>query len=169
MALGSSMLAMIRAAQPQWMQVLTSMLKTQLRGCAQPIERRRWSGVRASRLALVDSASVAGLLADIAVESHFVFAFSHRNHDSPPSFALREAVPASCQIFPGYHCGGNIRVCSGVRPDTGARGIEFNDSRQTSLEISSTWQRGNRARPRRCRRGACRPTRAGVRRTTRPP
>jgi len=48
MAVGSSMLATIRSAPPQWMQVLTSMLKTRLRRCAQVIERRRSSGVRLS-------------------------------------------------------------------------------------------------------------------------
>ena len=34
MAVGSSMLATIRSAPPQWTQVLTSMLKTRLRRCA---------------------------------------------------------------------------------------------------------------------------------------
>ena len=48
MAVGSSMLATIRTAPPQWMQVVTSMPNTRLRRCAQVIERRRSPGVRGS-------------------------------------------------------------------------------------------------------------------------
>ena len=62
MAVGSWMLATIRTAPPQWTQVLTSMPNTRLRRCAQLIARRRWSGVRSSLLALVDSASAADFL-----------------------------------------------------------------------------------------------------------
>ncbi len=60
--MGSSMLATIRTAPPQWPQVLTSMLKTRLRRCAQVIERRFSSGLRWSLLAPVDSSSVGGRL-----------------------------------------------------------------------------------------------------------
>ena len=48
MAVGSSTLATMRAAPPQFTQVVTSMLNTRLRRCAQVIERRRSSGVRGS-------------------------------------------------------------------------------------------------------------------------
>ena len=64
MAVGSSTLATMRAAPPQFTQVVTSMLNTRLRRCAQVIERRRSSGVRGSSFALTSagSASVAGRL-----------------------------------------------------------------------------------------------------------
>ena len=64
MAVGSSTLATMRAAPPQCTQVVTSMLNTRLRRCAQLIERRRSSGVRGSSFALTSagSASVAGRL-----------------------------------------------------------------------------------------------------------
>jgi len=62
MAVGSSMLATIRTAPPQWPHVLTSMLKTRLRRCAHVIERRFSSGLRWSLLAAVDSSSVGGRL-----------------------------------------------------------------------------------------------------------
>ena len=52
MALGSSMLATIRTAPPQWAQVVTSMEKTRLRRCAQLIERRFSSGLRGASFAL---------------------------------------------------------------------------------------------------------------------
>jgi len=62
MAVGSSMLATIRSVPPQWPHVLTSMLKTRLRRCAQVIERRFSSGLRSSMLAPADATSVAGRL-----------------------------------------------------------------------------------------------------------
>jgi len=62
MAVGSSLLATVRSAPPQWPHVLTSMLKTCLRRCAQVIERRFWSGLRSSLLAPVDSSSAGGRL-----------------------------------------------------------------------------------------------------------
>lgn len=62
MAVGSSMLATIRTAPPQWPQVLISMSKTRLRRCAQLIERRFSSGLRWSLLAPVDASSVGGRL-----------------------------------------------------------------------------------------------------------
>ncbi len=62
MAVGSSMLATMRTEPPQWPHVLTSMLKTRLRRCAQVIERRFSSGLRWSLLAAVDSSSVGGRL-----------------------------------------------------------------------------------------------------------
>ena len=46
MAVGSSMLATIRTAPPQWAQVVTSMEKTRLSRCAQLIARRFCSGLR---------------------------------------------------------------------------------------------------------------------------
>ena len=48
MAVGPSTLATMRAAPPQFTQMVTSMLNTRLRRCAQVIERRRSSGVRGS-------------------------------------------------------------------------------------------------------------------------
>jgi hypothetical protein len=42
------MLATIRTAPPQWMQVFTSMPNTRLRRCAQVTDRRRSAGVRSS-------------------------------------------------------------------------------------------------------------------------
>ena len=62
MAMGSSMLATIRTLPPQWVQVVTSMLKTRLRRCAQVTARRFSSAVRSSLLAWLDSASVGGRL-----------------------------------------------------------------------------------------------------------
>ena len=47
MAVGSSMLATIRTVPPQWPHMLTSMLKTRFRRCAQVIERRFSLGLRA--------------------------------------------------------------------------------------------------------------------------
>lgn len=51
MAVGSSMLATIRTAPPQWTQVLTSMEKTRLSRCAYVIARRFSSGLRGASLA----------------------------------------------------------------------------------------------------------------------
>ena len=62
MAVGSSMLVTIRTVPPQSPHVLTSMLKTRLRRCAQVIERRFSSRLRWSLLAAVDSASARGRL-----------------------------------------------------------------------------------------------------------
>ena len=64
MALGSSMLATIRTAPPQWAQVVTSMEKTRLSRCAQLIARRFCSGLRGSSWALTSTgtASLAGRL-----------------------------------------------------------------------------------------------------------
>ncbi len=56
--LGSSMLATIRTAPPQWTQVSAPMLNTRLRRCAQVIDRRRSSGERSSVLVEFDSASM---------------------------------------------------------------------------------------------------------------
>ena len=62
MAVGSSMLATMRTAPPQWMQVFTSMPNTRLRRCAQVIARRFSSGLRWPLSAPVDSASAGGRL-----------------------------------------------------------------------------------------------------------
>ena len=64
MAVGSSMLATIRTAPPQWAQVVTSMEKTRLSRCAQLIARRFCSGLRGSSWALASTgaASPAGRL-----------------------------------------------------------------------------------------------------------
>jgi hypothetical protein len=64
MVLGSSMLATIRTAPPQWAQVVTSMEKTRLSRCAQLIARRFCSGLRGSSWALASTgaASPAGRL-----------------------------------------------------------------------------------------------------------
>jgi len=52
-------LTTIRSVPPQWPHVLTSMLKTRLRRCAQVIERRFSLGLRRSLLAPVDAASAS--------------------------------------------------------------------------------------------------------------
>ena len=64
MAVGSSMLATIRTAPPQWAQVVMSMEKTRLSRCAQLIARRFCSGLRGSSWALTSTgaASPAGRL-----------------------------------------------------------------------------------------------------------
>lgn len=64
MAVGSSMLATIRTAPPQWAQVVMSMEKTRLSRCAQLIARRFCSGLRGSSWALASTgaASPAGRL-----------------------------------------------------------------------------------------------------------
>ena len=62
MTAGSSMLATIRTAPPQWTQVVTSMPNTRLRRCAHVIPRRFSSGLRGSSLTMQrESADLAGV------------------------------------------------------------------------------------------------------------
>ncbi len=95
MAVGSSTLATMRAAPPQFTQVVTSMLNTRLRRCAQVIERRRSSGVRGS----AGSGGVSWVAFDgsrlLGKKGAEVFTWSFL-HERIPINCLRPLCSAKC-------------------------------------------------------------------------